>query len=42
MGQFRGMDYGAVIGVGGIGSEPKAHGIDGKVNWGILTGTALN
>ncbi len=33
MGQFRGRDYGAVIGVGGIGSEPKAHGIDGKVNW---------
>ncbi len=33
MGAVRDRDYDAVIGVGGIGSEPKSHGIAGKVNW---------
>lgn len=33
MGQVRNIDFDAVIGVGGIGSEAKAAGISGKVNW---------
>ena len=33
MGQARSWDFQAVIGVGGIGSEARAHGINGKVNW---------
>jgi hypothetical protein len=33
MGKVRGYNYEAVIGVGGIGSEPKDHEINGKVNW---------
>jgi hypothetical protein len=33
MGKVRGYDYDAVIGVGGTGSEPHSHGIDGKITW---------
>lgn len=33
MGQVRDYDFDAVIGVGGIGQEPKSYGIDGKINW---------
>jgi hypothetical protein len=33
MGQVRTWDFGAVIGVGGIGAEPRFHGLDRKVNW---------
>lgn len=33
MGAVRDREYDAVIGVGGIGSEPKFHGIAGTVNW---------
>ncbi len=33
MGRVRAWGYEAVIGVGGIGAEPKSHGLDGKVNW---------
>lgn len=33
MGKVRDRDYDAVIGVGGIGGEAKAHGIAGTVNW---------
>ncbi len=33
MGTVRDRDYEAVIGVGGIGPEPQAKGIAGKVNW---------
>lgn len=33
MGQVRTWDFEAVIGVGGIGAEPRSHGIDRKVNW---------
>jgi hypothetical protein len=33
MGKDRGFRYDAVIGVGGIGAEAKAAGIDWKVNW---------
>jgi hypothetical protein len=33
MGQVRTWDFEAVIGVGGIGVEPRSHGLDGKVNW---------
>lgn len=33
MGSIRGRHFDAVIGVGGIGLEPKSHGIAGKVNW---------
>jgi hypothetical protein len=33
MGQVRTWDFEAVIGVGGIGAEPRSHGLDGKVNW---------
>ncbi len=33
MGAVRDRDYGAVIGIGGIGLEAKSHGIAGTVNW---------
>lgn len=33
MGRVRGYDFDAVIGVGGIGKEPKSFGIDQKINW---------
>ena len=33
MGQLRARRFDAVIGVGGIGAEPKSLGIAGKVNW---------
>src|SRR5882762_9674509 len=33
MGRVRDYDYDAVIGVGGIGQEPRSFGIDRKVNW---------
>lgn len=33
MGQVRGYAFEAVIGVGGIGAEPRAYGIDRKINW---------
>ncbi|MGH6672609.1 MAG: hypothetical protein ACRECV_11650 [Xanthobacteraceae bacterium] len=33
MGSVRDWQFDAVIGVGGIGSEPKRHGIAGKLNW---------
>ena len=33
MGQVRGYNFEAVIGVGGIGEEPRAYGIDRKINW---------
>ncbi len=33
MGAVRGWDFGAVIGVGGIGSKAKKNGIAGKVTW---------
>ena len=33
MGRVRDYNYDAVIGVGGIGQEPRSFGIDGKVNW---------
>jgi hypothetical protein len=33
MGQVRRYGYDAVIGVGGVGDEPEAWGIAGKVNW---------
>jgi hypothetical protein len=33
MGQVRGWNFEAVIGVGGLGPEPRSHGLDGKVNW---------
>jgi len=33
MGRIRDYRFDAVIGVGGIGSEPKSYGIDGKINW---------
>jgi hypothetical protein len=33
MGQVRGYGYDAVIGVAGVGDEPEAWGIAGKVNW---------
>lgn len=33
MGKVRWWDFGAVIGVGGTGDEPKRHKLDGKVNW---------
>lgn len=33
MGQVRGYEFDAVIGVGGIGAEPRSYGIDGKINW---------
>lgn len=33
MGQVRGYDFDAVIGVGGIGNEPRRLGISERVNW---------
>ena len=33
MGAVRKRDFDAVVGVGGIGSEPRSHGIDRKLNW---------
>lgn len=33
MGRIRGWNFDAVIGVGGFGTEPKSHGIEGRVNW---------
>lgn len=33
MGRVRNFTFDAVIGVGGIGHEPKSYGIDGKINW---------
>ncbi len=33
MGQDRSWGFEAVIGVGGIGTEPRSHGLEGKVNW---------
>jgi hypothetical protein len=33
MGSVRARQFGAVIGVGGIGQEPRRDGIDGKLNW---------
>ena len=33
MGRVRNYCFDAVIGVGGIGREPKSYGIDKKINW---------
>lgn len=33
MGRVRAWKFEAVIGVGGMGSEARSHGLDGKVNW---------
>ncbi len=33
MGEIRARSCDAVIGVGGIGREPKSHSMDGKVQW---------
>lgn len=33
MGRVRSYGFDAVIGVGGIGQEPKSFGIDRKINW---------
>jgi hypothetical protein len=33
MGAVRHRDFDAIIGVGGIGSAPKANGIAGQINW---------
>lgn len=33
MKRVRAWPFEAVIGVGGIGAEPKSHGLDRKVNW---------
>ncbi|MES3020245.1 MAG: hypothetical protein V4857_01540 [Pseudomonadota bacterium] len=33
MGKVRDFRYDAVIGVGGMGSEARSYGIDGKINW---------
>lgn len=33
MGSVRGFEYDAVIGVGGIGSEARSYGIDGRITW---------
>lgn len=33
MGSVRERQFDAVIGIGGIGREPKSHGIAGKLNW---------
>lgn len=33
MGSVRGRDYGAVIGVGGTGEEPRRNGIAEKITW---------
>ncbi|GLR14164.1 hypothetical protein GCM10007907_29540 [Chitinimonas prasina] len=33
MGRVRAYEYDAVIGVGGIGAEPREYGIAGKITW---------
>ncbi|WP_205897614.1 hypothetical protein [Pseudomonas savastanoi] len=33
MGSVRDWEFDAVIGIGGIGSEPQSHGIAGRVTW---------
>lgn len=33
MGRVRRWNFDAVVGVGGIGAEPRSHRIDGKVTW---------
>jgi len=33
MGRNRGWDFGAVIGIGGMGPEPERKGIAGKLTW---------
>lgn len=33
MGRIRGFQYDAVIGIGGVGHEPKIAGIDKRINW---------
>lgn len=33
MGEVRAWDFDAVIGIGGVGDEPKRHGIAGKLTW---------
>lgn len=33
MGRVRALNYDAVIGVGGIGAEPRGQGIAAKINW---------
>lgn len=33
MGQVRTWAFEAVVGVGGMGAEPRSHGLAGKVNW---------
>lgn len=33
MGRVRSWSFDAVIGVGGMGSEPRSYRLDGKVNW---------
>lgn len=33
MGRVRNLRYDAVIGIGGLGAEPRSFGIDGKLNW---------
>lgn len=33
MGSVRGRKFDAVIGIGGIGAEPKRHGIAGRLTW---------
>lgn len=33
MGRIRDFEYNAVIGIGGLGQEAVAEGIDGQVNW---------
>jgi hypothetical protein len=33
MGSVRERQFDAVIGIGGIGQEPRSYGIDGKLNW---------
>ena len=39
MRSVRSYEYDAVIGVGGIGREPKSYGIDNKINWVGITPT---
>jgi hypothetical protein len=33
MGRIRDLEYDAVIGVGGMGIEPRSYDIDGKITW---------
>lgn len=33
MGSVRNHEFDAVVGVGGIGAEAQANGIDGQINW---------